>query len=396
MRIAVIGGAGMMGSGTVRDLVSELSPEVTQVIVADTTLARVCALTDSLKDSRLEPVALDVSDPAALDAVIRRADLCINAVPTLAGHQMAIFHACLAARVPYIDYGGLGVYTVKQKAEHDAWAEAGVTAVLSCGADPGMSNMICRAVADRLDRIERINLYWAATLVGPENPVLVPPYAVSTVLMEYARPSQQFLDGRLTEVPPMSGRQVLDLPAPWGRTEFMHTPHSEPLTVPFAAGIADKGIREFTWRLALPSAEHAAWSALMKVGFRDFDEPLDVGGVSIEPAAFLARLIERNMDRYADEIPAQEGHEIHFAIAEGSRDGVPTRARCTVTSGPEPLYEPYVDACTSMNASIAAQLVLAGPRKAGAWGPEEYFAVEPYFAELEKRRFKIAMESEAI
>jgi len=393
MRIAVIGGAGMMGSGTVRDLVSELSPGVTQVIVADTELARVRRLTDALNDPRLDPVALDVTDAAALDAVIRRADLCVNAVPTMAGHQMAIFHACLAARVPYIDYGGLGIYTVKQKAEHAAWAEAGVTAVLSCGADPGMSNMICRAVAERLDGIVRIDLYWAATLVGPESPVLVPPYAVSTVLTEYARPSQQFLDGRLTEVPPMSGRQVLDLPEPWGRTEFMHSPHSEPLTVPFAAGIADKGIRDFTWRLALPRAEHAAWSALMKAGFRDFDEPLAVGGALVAPGEFLARLIARNMERHADEIPAQDGHEIHFAVGEGTREGTPTRVRCTITSGPDPLYEGYVDACTSMNASIAARLVLAGNRKPGVWAPEEYFAVERYFAELQTRRFKIAIES---
>lgn len=393
MRIAVIGGAGMMGSGTVRDLVSDLSPGVTQVIVADTELARVRRLADALDDPRLDPVALDVTDAAALDAVIRRADLCVNAVPTMAGHQMAIFHACLAARVPYIDYGGLGIYTVKQKAEHAAWAEAGVTAVLSCGADPGMSNMICRAVAERLDGIARIDLYWAATLVGPESPVLVPPYAVSTVLTEYARPSQQFLDGRLTEVPPMSGRQVLDLPEPWGRTEFMHSPHSEPLTVPFAAGIADKGIRDFTWRLALPRAEHAAWSALMKAGFRDFDEPLEVGGATVAPGDFLARLIARNMARHADEIPAQDGHEIHFAVGEGTREGKPTRVRCTITSGPDPLYEGYVDACTSMNASIAARLVLAGERRPGVWAPEEYFAVGPYFAELETRRFRIAVES---
>jgi len=176
----------------------------------------------------------------------------------------------------------------------------------------------------------------------------------------------------------------------------MHSPHSEPLTVPFAAGIADKGIRDFTWRLALPRAEHEAWSALMKAGFRDFDEVLEVGGTTVEPAAFLARLIERNMERHGDEIPAQEGHEIHFAIGEGTREGTPIRVRCTITSGPDPLYEGYVDACTSMNAAIAARLVLAGSRKPGVWGPEEYFAVEPYFAELETRRFEIAIESETI
>src|SRR4029434_1702947 len=98
--------------------------------------------------------------------------------------------------------------------------------------------------AERLDTVDRINLYWAATLVGEENPVLVPPYSVSTFLGEYANPSMQFLDGSLTEVAPQSGKETLLLPEPWGRTEFMYTQHSEPLTVPFAARIREQAIRD--------------------------------------------------------------------------------------------------------------------------------------------------------
>ena len=47
----------------------------------------------------------------------------------------------------------------------------------------------------------------------------------------------------------MTGREMLDLPEPWGRSEFMYSPHSEQLTVPLADGIREKGIREFTWKL---------------------------------------------------------------------------------------------------------------------------------------------------
>lgn len=396
MNIVILGGAGMMGSGTVRDLVSAHSRDVVSLRVADVPLERAQALSQVLADDRLQPVEVDVADAAALGVALEGCDLCINAVPTLAGHQMAIFKACFDAGVHYIDYGGLGVYTVEQKTHHDAWQAAGLTAVLGCGADPGMSNMICRAVAEQLDRIERINLYWAATLIGPENPVLVPPYAVSTVLAEYAFPSQQFIDGALREVAPMSGREVIDLPEPWGPTEFMHSVHSEPLTVPFAAGFADKGIREFTWKLALPRAEHEAWTNLIKAGFGDFEDPIEIGGASIKPGDFLAKVIARNMERNAQHIPAQEGHEIHFAIGEGQRDGSATRVRCTITSAPDPLYADYVDACTSMNVSIAAQLLLGQPFKAGVWGPEEYFEVRPYFDELEKRHFQINVSSESL
>jgi saccharopine dehydrogenase-like NADP-dependent oxidoreductase len=137
---------------------------------------------------------------------------------------MAIFEVCGARGVPYLDLGGLGTVTVAQKARHAAFRDAGVSAVIGVGGDPGMSNMICRAVADRLDRIETINLCWASEFVGPENPVLVPPYSVSTVLAEFALPSAQFLDGRHVAVLALGGQQVVDLPEPGGRANLSSRP----------------------------------------------------------------------------------------------------------------------------------------------------------------------------
>jgi saccharopine dehydrogenase-like NADP-dependent oxidoreductase len=318
-------------------------------------------------------------------------DVVINAVPTLLGHQMAIFEACLSAGVTYTDLGGLGTYTVKQKAMHDRFRAAGVAAVIGTGSDPGMSNVICRAVADELDTIDCINLYWAAEFVGPENPVLVPPYSISTVLAEYARPSTQFLDGRHQECPPMSGKETIELPEPWGRCEFMYSPHSEQLTVPLADGIRKKGIREFTWKLHLPQREHEAWVGLVKAGFGDFDDPVSVNGESVKPLDFLATLIRRNIERNRGRIPEHASHEIHFAIGRGTRVGKPATARCEVVIRPDPLYNGYVDPGTSMNASIAAQMLLAGAAKPGVWAPEEIFDVKTYFAELRKRHFAVSL-----
>jgi saccharopine dehydrogenase-like NADP-dependent oxidoreductase len=389
MKILILGGAGMMGSGTARDLVSLQSAGVERVVVADTTLERARQVCTSIGDDRLEPAAIDVTDTPSTRTLIGRADLCINAVPTFAGHQMAIFHACLDARRRYVDYGGLGIYTVRQKAEHEAWEKAGVTAVLGLGADPGVSNLTCKAVAEKLDTIERINLYWAAATKGEENPVLVPPYSVATVLGEYGHPSKQFIDGKLVDVPPQAGKEAIDLPEPFGRTEFMHTLHSEPLTVPFAKGIADKGIREFTWKLSLPRAEHEAWVGLVKAGFGDFDDPVTVPGGTVKPIDVLNAVIFRNIERNKARMPAQETWQIHFAIGQGSKDGKPATARCFVTDAPDPLYDGYIDAATSMGVSIGAQLMLRRPLVPGVWGPEEYFDVAAFFAELEKRHFKV-------
>jgi len=396
MIITLIGGAGLMGAGIVRDLLSERAIiPVERVRVCDASRPRMEKLVADLGDARIELVDLDVTDDGGLAAAMAGADLCVNAVPTLAGFQMRIFEAALAARIPYVDLGGLGTYTVKQIAEHERFRAAGVTAVVGVGADPGMSNVICRAVADELDEIDRINLYWAAELTGPENPVLVPPYSISTVLAEYAHPSTQFLDGRHVQCAPMEGREVLDLPEPWGKCEFMYSPHSEQLTVPLADGIRQKGIREFTWKLHLPHREHEAWVGLVKAGFGEFDDPVTVKGVTIRPLDVLAAVINRNIERNAQRLPEQESHEIHFAIGRGRKNGRPATVRCEVVVRPDPMYAPYVDAATSMNASIAAQLILAAPRKPGVYAPEAYFDVPTYFAELKKRGFEVRTLVEA-
>ncbi|MCJ8055112.1 saccharopine dehydrogenase NADP-binding domain-containing protein [Shinella curvata] len=391
MIITLLGGAGFMGAGIVRDLVSERAIiDIKTIRLCDASRKKMEALADELADPRITLVNLDVTDASALKAAISGADICINCVPTLLGFQMAIFEAALALKVPYMDLGGLGTYTVKQLAEHERFKAAGIPAVIGCGADPGMSNVICRAVADELDEIDRINLYWAAELVGDENPVLVPPYSVSTVLAEYAHPSTQFYGGKHVQCAPMSGSEFLDLPEPWGRCEFMHSPHSEQLTVPLADGIRDKGIREFSWKLHLPHREHEAWVGLVKAGFGDFDELVEIGGVKVKPLDVLNKVIERNIRKHAEKIPAQESHEIHFAIGRGRKGGVERTVRVEVTVSPDQMYGPYVDACTSMNASIAAQLILKLPKKPGVHAPESYFDVATYFPELEKRKFRIA------
>ena len=386
--IHVIGGAGLMGRGIVHDLLSDRSiVDIGKVRVFDVSRPSLDRLRRQLDDARLEVSPLDVSDRNALMAALAGADICINAVPTMAGHQMQIFEAALAARVPYLDLGGLGTYTVQQKAADERFRAAGVCAVIGNGADPGMSNVLCRLVADQLDTIDKLNLYWAAELVGPENPVLVPPYSVSTVIAEYALPSTQFLDGRHVEVPPMTGVEVIDLPEPWNRCEFMYSPHSEQLTVPLAKGITEKGIREFTWKLHLPHREHDAWVGLVKAGFGD-DDPIEVDGVAVHPGRFLASVINRNIERNRDRIPDQASHEIHFVTGTGTRRGVAARVRSEIVVRPHPMYEGYVDAATSMNGSIAAQLMLKSPLPAGVWAPEEFFDTGPYFEELRKRNFE--------
>ncbi|MDO8863831.1 saccharopine dehydrogenase NADP-binding domain-containing protein [Haliea sp. E1-2-M8] len=392
MRVVILGGAGLMGKGIALDLLSEQSEDVTAVVVADSNKKALSGLNEAIQDKRFSVFHIDVREADAVRDILSEAQVCINAVPTFAGLQMDIFKASLDAGCPYIDLGGMGIYTQKQKDLHPLWQDAGLSAVLGCGADPGMSNVLCKAVAEKLDSIENINLFWAGKIVGPDSPVLIPLYNIYTLLAEYHNSSWQFLDGKLREQPAQSGHETIILPEPFGETEFMFSQHSEPLTVPFAKGIAEKGINEMTWKLHLPEQDDRIWKSLVKAGFGSFDEPVDLNGMKVSPGELLSAVISRNIERNHERLPEQEDYQIHFAVGHGECGGLPTTVRATVTSVPDEFFSEYHDAGTSMNASIAAQLLVRQEGQAGVFSPEEFFDVSRYFAELKKRRFKITLD----
>ena len=395
MRIAVLGGAGKMGKGIVIDLVSKESTGIEKVVVADVGGERAKRIVEELGDRRLEAVPLDISDKARTIDLLKQVDVCVNTVPIYVRLQMDIFHYCLEARCPYLDLGGLGMYTPLQKEEHETWVKEGVAAILSMGSAPGITNVLCKAVAEHLDVIDKINLYWAAKAIGSETPVFVPPYNVLTLLAEYGCTSKQFINGKLVEMPPQSGKQTLVIEEPFGKTEFIHSMHSETSTVPFARGIQDKGIKEFTWRLHLPEEKHEIMKTLMKVGFGDFEEALKMKGVEIMPGEFLEALIDRNAEKNKDMVPEVTVYDIYFAIGEGEKDGKKVKVTCTLYANPDPFFDGYIDAATSMGASIGAQVLGRGEIPPGVWSPEECLDVEQFFAELKKRHFRITMKMEA-
>ena len=113
--ILILGAAGAMGAGIVRDLMSPLSGGGHEITAADVSLERVGAAIAEYDSERVSPLALDVSDPSALAEALKGHDLCLNAVPTFAGHQMTIFDACLAAGVAYADLGGMGICMTRQR-----------------------------------------------------------------------------------------------------------------------------------------------------------------------------------------------------------------------------------------------------------------------------------------
>ena len=144
--------------------------------IASRTLDKCAAIIDSIRDrsalkteGRLEPHELDALDITATKALIRRtgAQIVINVGSAFL--NMSVLSACIATGAAYIDTAihedPMKVcetppwYANYEWKRRDECVEAGVTAILGAGFDPGVVNAYARlAKDDYFDRIDSIDI----------------------------------------------------------------------------------------------------------------------------------------------------------------------------------------------------------------------------------------------
>lgn len=283
MRAVVLGGGGLTGRACVRALAS--GPVFATVVSADLSLELASAAARA-SGPKATAVAIDVREPEALVRLLRGADVVVNAVQY--GFNVSVMEAALAARVPYLDFGGL-FHVTRRQLEHDrSFRDAGVLAIPGLGQVPGVSNVLAGAAAAELETVESIVLRdgWRDLTVG--GPELSFTWSPSTFLDEMVLPAMVFDAGAYREDPPMSGAEEFDFAPPVGRTRVYRTLHSEPATLP--QSLKQKGVRHCEWKEGGPGIDALRTMGLLGLAS---DEPLEVAGAQVVPRAFTLALLRR-------------------------------------------------------------------------------------------------------
>ena len=291
MRIVVVGGAGAMGRWTVRDLTE--SEGVDEVVVADLDGSRAreaagwaAARSGSNGTAQVSGLALDATDPDALRRAFDGADVVCNcAVFAL---NLPVMEACADSGTHYTDLGGLFHTTRRQLALHDRFEAAGVTAVVGMGGSPGITNVLAALAARDLATVTEVEVRLGVADFAPSSAPVPVPYAIQTILDEFAVPAMAFLDGRLVEVPAMSGQEELDFPPPVGRVRVGHTLHSEVATLP--SFFADRGIRSVTFKVGFPPEFMDRLALLSALGLAD-TSPVELPSGRVVPRELLVQRI---------------------------------------------------------------------------------------------------------
>ena len=131
---------------------------------------------------------IDGADHGALVAALRDADAVVNA--TTHRLNVPVMRACLEVGAHYTDLGGLYWWALDQLELEADFRAAGLTAAISLGAAPGITNMLAAAACERLETVESIEVIDAVVpgrAFDPAEPY-VPPYAPDTLIDEFTRP----------------------------------------------------------------------------------------------------------------------------------------------------------------------------------------------------------------
>jgi lysine 6-dehydrogenase len=336
--------------------------------------------------------------------------------------------ACADAQAHYVDLGGLFHMTRRQLALHDRFVAAGVTAVVGMGGSPGTTNVLAALAARDLEVVEEVEIRLGVADFAPSAAPVPVPYAISTILDEFAVPAMAFRDGRLTQVPAMSEQEELDFPPPVGRVRVGHTLHSELATLPLH--FADRGIRSVSFKVGFPADFMDKLALLTALGLAD-TTPVELPGGRVVPRELLVHAITTTATTPGPEaapddaeaiwvrvrgrragpsgdpalaprdLPDPPGHPLGVPRTPPDPPGHPSGVSRTppVERLAELVVRPHLgwqagagQLDTGVPPSIVAQFLATKViERPGVLAPEDAVPPEPYLAELAARTMEVTM-----
>ncbi len=271
MRIIVLGG-GLVGGPMAMDLAADEQFEVT---VADRDEQVLTALEAK---AAIIPTVADLSDPAAVTALVGDYDFVVDAVPGFMGFQT--LKAIIEAGRNVIDIA----FFPEDPFELDALAkDNGVTAIMDCGVFPGMGSALIGRVTRKLDEVDTVLTYvgglpeirqWPWEYKAVFSPV--------DVIEEYTRPARYVENGVLVTRPALSDPELIDFDG-IGTLEAFNTDGLRTL----ATTIDAPNMKEKTLRYP----GHIEKMAVLRESGFFSGEKIEVGGQMVRPLDMTAKLL---------------------------------------------------------------------------------------------------------
>ena len=385
-KILLIGAGGVAGVAAAK--MCKNADVFTDLLIASRTQTRCEAIKSACESrgtsTRITTAQIDAMDVPRLTALIRdyKPDLVMNIA--LPYQDLAIMDACLAAGVSYLDTANYEPPDAAhfeyswQWAYRERFEKAGLTAILGCGFDPGVTQVFAAyAQKHYFDTIETLDIldcnggdhgYPFATNFNPEINI-----------REVAAKGSYWEDGHWVETEPMAIKRVYNFDQVGEKDMYLlHHEEIESLALHL------KGIRRIRFFMTFGQSYLTHLKCLENVGMTRID-PIDFKGQKIVPIEFLKALLPDP----ASLGPRTKGKTNIGCIFHGLKDGKTVDYYVYNVCDHQECYREVgsqaISYTTGVPAMIGAKMFLQGNwRKPGVYTCEE-FDPDPFMAELPKQ-----------
>jgi saccharopine dehydrogenase-like NADP-dependent oxidoreductase len=187
-----------------------------------------------------------------IDEIVKAAEGCeliVNGLPP--EFNMRVMDAAIAVGASYQDMAAGNdeqgfVAAVQAQLDRDAeFADAGLTALLTCGSAPGIANLIAREAVDKFDRVETIDFL---VYEGVWTTHFIPFWwSPETAFDDMVSRPVVYRNGEHILVPPFNDPAWVDFPGVGRRRMYDHH-HEEPVTMGLLADRYLKGAKNINFR----------------------------------------------------------------------------------------------------------------------------------------------------
>lgn len=247
-------GSGAQGIVTVMWLVRD--PDISEVRLADIDLEKTKKFTDKLKSDKVRPLRVDAWNPNELFEAAKGVDVVVNSIAAWVGHRsptLDVMDAALENGAHYLD---VDTSMTAEKDEmlglNDKWKDAGLSAIFDLGKCPGISHILAKYAADKLDKVEEIRIKSCLEVMS-EKEFLVLWAPVPAVLGWRSEGGLVYENGVYKELPPFTGAEDYTFPYnPLGSCTGYLVDHEEVRMLPrFIKGVQHVEFKFFSHRMPI-------------------------------------------------------------------------------------------------------------------------------------------------
>ena len=376
-----------IGAGGVGNVVAHklaLSPVFDDILLASRTKSKCDAIAASVKDKQGVNIAtakVDADNVAETVALIRDfgPDLVVNVA--LPFQDLTLMQACLEAGVHYLDtanyeHPDTAKFEYKEQwAFQDRFKDAGLTALLGSGFDPGVTNVFCAHAQKHLfDEIDTIDILDCNG--GDHGHPFATNFNPEINIREITANGRFWENGEWVETQPLEHSMMFDFPGVGERKAFLlYHEEMESLVQNIS------GLKRIRFWMTFGEAYLKHLDVIQNLGL-DSIKPIDFQGQEIIPIQFLQALLPDP----ASLAPNYKGNTSIGCLVKGRKDGKERTSFIYNICSHEAAYAEVgsqaVSYTTGVPASVGAEMIATGKwREPGVWNMEQ-FDPDPFLERL--------------